>query len=162
MIELCIWYPTAWGQWLSQANHIFRHLRITSNLEEYGASSSCGSCHVFADLFYQWSCVIYSSGSRFQELRRSLLPVSYFSARRTTSKLVHSLLGGQTVLPTGLLIHPVVIGSLSKRQQGSDSLSFSVLPNSGGNLGRLVSTRDYGNSTWPKDSMQILRTLPGI
>ncbi|KAJ7315694.1 hypothetical protein DFH08DRAFT_790156 [Mycena albidolilacea] len=35
MIELCIWYPTAWGQWLSQANHIFRRLRITSNLEEY-------------------------------------------------------------------------------------------------------------------------------
>ncbi|KAJ7300954.1 hypothetical protein DFH08DRAFT_996544 [Mycena albidolilacea] len=40
-IKLCIWYPTAWAPWLSQANHIFCHLRMMSNFDDYGAASSC-------------------------------------------------------------------------------------------------------------------------
>ncbi|KAJ7315696.1 hypothetical protein DFH08DRAFT_755182, partial [Mycena albidolilacea] len=35
MIKLWIWFPPDCGQWLSQANHIFRHLRIQSNFEDY-------------------------------------------------------------------------------------------------------------------------------
>jgi hypothetical protein len=147
MIELHTLYPTAWGLWLSQANNIFRRLRITSNFEDYGTSSSCRSCHLFADLFDQFTCIICASSSKFPELRKNLLPASCFFAHRKTSKLAHPPCVGPTFPPTGLLIHLVLIASVSRRRHGSVFLSFSALPKSGDILGMLVSMRDYENST---------------
>jgi hypothetical protein len=53
MMELNIWYPAA-GPWFSQANHIFRHLQIMSNFNDYGATSSLLWCPIFADLLDQF------------------------------------------------------------------------------------------------------------
>jgi hypothetical protein len=54
MIKLHIWCPATWGPWFSQANHIFRRLRIMSNFDDYDATSSCCLCSIFTDLFAQF------------------------------------------------------------------------------------------------------------
>jgi hypothetical protein len=53
MIELRILNPFPWSPWFSQASHIFRHLPIMFNFDDYGATSSCCLCPIFADLFDQ-------------------------------------------------------------------------------------------------------------
>jgi hypothetical protein len=45
-IRLQISHWDSWT-WLSQANHIFRRLGITSNFEDYGEASLTYRCQVF-------------------------------------------------------------------------------------------------------------------
>jgi hypothetical protein len=54
IIELHIWYPAAWGPWFSQANHIFRRLRIMSNFENYGTN------HLAVHIIFSLTCLTSS------------------------------------------------------------------------------------------------------
>jgi hypothetical protein len=56
----------------------------------------------------------------------------------------------------------VLIGSVLRKQRGSDFLLFSSILGYLDTSGMLASTRDSENSTRLKDLIQILKTLPWI
>jgi hypothetical protein len=66
--------------WLSQANHIFKHLGILSNFEDYGTISTLSWSAIEVDLSAQLYWSMFSFSSAFPQLQQTQPRDSCFSA----------------------------------------------------------------------------------
>jgi hypothetical protein len=101
--------------WLSQANHVFSRLGITSNFEDYGMSLL--PVGLYNNLSTQFYCLGSALRSRCPQLYHTHPKATYLFARTNSSILdFHCHPNGQNVRPIGLGIHRV-LNSLVGRMQ---------------------------------------------
>jgi hypothetical protein len=92
--------------WLSQANHNFSLLSVTSNYEDYGASHGNDPSEIMVDLGCQYSYPKLSSIFESHHQEKTCPTDTYFSVRFNTFKRARPHFDSQTFQRTGPLIHP--------------------------------------------------------
>jgi hypothetical protein len=110
-----------WNYWLSQANHIFKHLGILSNFEDYGTSATSSWSAIEVDLPRQLYWRMFDLTSAFPRLQQAQLKASCFSAHPMIFKLDHLRSNGRSVQPIGPWIHSVPTHLAGKMQRTSAS-----------------------------------------
>jgi hypothetical protein len=152
-----------WDYWLSQANHIFSRLGISSNFEDYGTNSvsSCSAIEVHLARQLYWS--VFGLTSALPQVVQWSYPMdSCISAHPRISKLGHLHSNGQIVRHIGPWIPRVPIHLAWKMQLTSASPLCGSLQRSGEGHGTPVFTQASASSTRPRVLIRIARMSPGI
>ncbi|KAJ7340564.1 hypothetical protein DFH08DRAFT_811782 [Mycena albidolilacea] len=102
-ISLTVWYLDL-DYWLSQANHIFKHLKISSNFEDYGMNSTSSLSAIRVDLPRQFYWTMFSFASAYARLQKTHSNAFCFSAHPRIFKLANVCSSGQTAQHIGPLI----------------------------------------------------------
>jgi hypothetical protein len=110
-----------WNYWLSQANHIFKHLGISSNFEDYGTNATSSWSAIHIDLLVQFYWTMSDFASKFSQLQLPYPKAFCFSAHLKIFQLVSLHSNGPSVQPIGPWIHSVPTHVAGKMQPASAS-----------------------------------------
>jgi hypothetical protein len=147
--------------WLSQANHIFSRLRVSSNFDDYGGSFTTSWSAAHMNLRGQLYWMGFPLRSPFSEGQQTHHKAFYFWPHPKNSNPGRHL-NGQTALPIGPLIQQVLNSSVRKTQTTSDFPLWDCSRPSWEDHGMPLFTTDSGSFTGSKVSIQIARKSPSI
>jgi hypothetical protein len=146
--------------WLSQANHVFNHLEITSKFKDYGtpkAFSVSLSLNLFGQLWYK----MFFSVSPLRRLWNSPLQATYLFAQQKIFKSGHHLSDCQITPPIGPLIHWAHNVLARKRPLSSDSPLSHSAQSFAQTGGAPMCMPRFVNSTEQRGLIQTVKMSPG-